>query len=314
MTMLTLEAARRVHAPAPADTDGPLLIAGGETDPNLRSLLRRARERQMPVLPLLTGPDRTPALTWDVHADTLMVDGREVRPRAGFMRYDVFQAMADPRPAVSFRAQAWHTTLHGWMLAHDRVRMMNRRYAGQTNKPYMLSVAAACGLRIPRTRITNQLDALERLPDAAEMIAKPVPGGGHTRMVGELLATTGRRDGVSAAPAIVQQRLVSPEVRIYGIGGRFLPFAVISDQLDYRADRGTRVEPMPLHCIDAALIASLARLMDRLGMEYGAADFKTDAQTGELVFLEINSGPMFAAFDRASGSAVSDAILDYLAA
>ncbi len=310
--MLTLEAARRIHAPAPAHTDRPLLVAGGETDPNLLSLLRRAREREIPVLPLLTGPDRTPSLTWDVQADALVVDGREVRPGAGFMRYDVFQAMADRRPEVSFRAQAWHTTLHGWMLAHDDVRMMNRRYAGQVNKPFMLSLAASCGLRIPRTRITNHLDDLERLPDAAQLIAKPVPGGGYTRMVGELLATTGRRGGRSAAPAFVQQRLVAPEVRIYGVGGRFIPFDVISDQLDYRADGGARVEPRPLHGVDAALIASLARLMDRLGMEYGAADFKTDAQTGELVFLEINSGPMFVAFDRASGYAVSDAILDYL--
>jgi hypothetical protein len=309
--MLTLEAARRVRAPAPAAR--PVLIAGGDADPNILSLLRRARERDLPVLPLLTGPDRTPAVTWNVQADTLLVDGREVRPGAGFMRYDVFQAMADPRPEVSFRAQAWHTTLHGWMLAHDEVRMMNRRYAGQTNKPFMLSLAAACGLRIPRTRITNELDALEMLPDASEMIAKPVPGGGHTRMVGELLGTSARRDGVSAAPAIVQERLVAPEVRIYGVGGRFLPFAVISDQLDYRTDSATRVVPMPLHCIAPALIASLARLMDRLGMEYAAADFKTDARTGELVFLEINSGPMFVAFDRASGNAVSDAILDYLA-
>ncbi|HEX2077525.1 MAG TPA: hypothetical protein VHG08_07440 [Longimicrobium sp.] len=310
--MLTAQSARRSHAPAPAHKARQVLIAGGETDPNLLSLLRRARERDLPVLPLLTGPDRTPALTWDVQADTLLVDGREVRPGAGFMRYDVFHALADRRPSVSFRAQAWYTTLHGWMLAHDGVRMMNRRYAGQVNKPFMLSLAAACGLRIPRTRITNHLDDLERLPDAAGMIAKPVPGGGYTRMVGELLRTTDRRGGRSAAPAFVQQRLVSPEVRIYGVGGRFIPFDVISEKLDYRADGDARVEPRPLHTIDSAVIASLARLMDRLGMEYGAADFKTDAQTGELVFLEINSGPMFVAFDRASGYAVSDAILDYL--
>jgi hypothetical protein len=312
--MPTLQAARRAPAPALRDTSRPLLVAGGETDPNLLSLLRRARERELPVLPVLAGPHTTPALTWDVQADTLVLDGREVRPAAGFMRYDVFHAMADRRAAVGFRAQAWHATLHGWLLAHDDVRMMNRGYAGQTNKPFMLRTAAACGLRIPRTLITNHLDALERVEGAAEMIAKPVPGGGHTQMLGDLLATTPRREGRSAAPAIVQRRLVAPEVRIYGIGGRFVPFTVISDRLDYRADDATRVEPRPLESIDPGLLAALQRLMDRLSMEYGAADFKTDPDTGELVFLEINSGPMFVAFDRASGYAVSDAILDYLAA
>jgi hypothetical protein len=310
--MLTADTPRRAAAPAPPATGRPLLIAGGATDPNVRSLLRRARERELAIVEVLTGPDQNPALAWDVQADTLRLDGREVRPRAGFMRYDVFHAMADKRAAVSFRAQAWYATLHGWLLAHGDVRMVNRGYAGQVNKPFMLSVAAACGLRIPRTLITNDLDGLERLDGAAEMIAKPVPGGGYTQLVGELLGTTARRDGLSAAPAFVQQRLVAPEVRIYGIGGRFIPFSVISDHLDYRADDTTRVEPRPVEDIDPGLIVALARLMDRLGMEYGASDFKTDAKTGELVFLEINSGPMFVAFDRASGYAVSDAILDYL--
>jgi hypothetical protein len=311
--MLIAEVPRAVRAPSRPALAGPILIAGGEQDPNLVSLLQRARERELPLCTVLAGPDRTPSIDWDVQADTLVLDGREVRPAAGFARYDVFSGMTDRRRAVGFRAQAWHTTLHGWMLAHDDVRMVNRSYAGQTNKPFMLSVAARCGLTIPFTRITNDLAKLEAIPDAAEMIAKPVPGGGYTQMLGELLASTARRGGLSAAPAIVQQRLVSPEVRIYRVGGRFLPFAVISDQLDYRVDRGTRVEPLPVESIDPGLLVALGRLNDRLQMQYSAADFKTDADTGELVFLEINSGPMFAAFDKASGHAVSDAILDYLA-
>jgi hypothetical protein len=310
--MLIAEVPRAVRAPSGPALAGPILIAGGEQDPNLVSLLQRARERELPVCTVLAGPDRTPSIDWDVQADTLVLDGREVRPAAGFARYDVFSGMADRRRAVGFRAQAWHTTLHGWMLAHDDVRMVNRSYAGQTNKPFMLSVAARCGLTIPFTRITNDLAKLEAIPDAAEMIAKPVPGGGYTQMLGELLASTARRGGLSAAPAIVQQRLVSPEVRIYRVGGRFLPFAVISDQLDYRVDRGTRVEPLPVESIAPGLLDALGRLNDCLQMQYSAADFKTDAETGELVFLEINSGPMFAAFDKASGHAVSDAILDYL--
>lgn len=310
--MLIAEHPRAVRALSQSAMSGPLLIAGGEQDPNIVSLLRRARERDVPVCAVLAGPDRTPSIDWDVQADTLVLDGREVRPSAGFTRQDVFSGMTDRRRAVGFRAQAWHTTLHGWMLAHEDVRMVNRSYAGQVNKPFMLSLAARCGLTIPRTRITNDLAMLEAIPGAAEMIAKPVPGGGYTQMLGELLASTARRGGLSAAPAIVQQRLVSPEVRIYDVGGRFLPFAVISDRLDYRVDRGTRLEPLPVNSIAPALLDALGRLNERLRMQYSAADFKTDADTGELVFLEINSSPMFAGFDRASGHAVSDAILDYL--
>jgi len=304
--------APRPSLPRSASTDRPLLIGGGEIDTSIGSLLRRARERELPVIELLVGATGNPAVTWDVEADTLVLNGQEIRPGGGFLRYDVFNAMADPRPSVSFRATAWHVTAHGWLLAHDDVRLLNRGYNGQSNKPFMLRTAAACGLAIPRTIITNDMQMLDGLPGADGMIAKPVPGGGYTRLLADLLADTPRKDGRSAAPAFVQRRMAAPEVRIYGVGGRFIPFNVISEQLDYRTDRNSRVELLPLESVDPGTVAALARLMERLSMEYGAADFRTHPDTGELVFLEINSGPMFAGFDAVSNGAVSDAILDYL--
>jgi hypothetical protein len=293
-----------------------ILIVGGENDPNIASIAGRMEERGINGAKLLVGPGLNPGLTWDFQTGRLTVDGREVSTRALFMRYDVFSHMADPREAVAFRAQAWHTTLQGWALAHDGVRYLNRHYAGQTNKPFMLSLAAQVGLPIPWTLMTNELEALEPLAAEREMIAKPVPGGAYTQQLSRMLETTQRREGKSAAPGIVQQRLVSPEVRIYGIGDaasrRWIPFEVRSDALDYRTSNETQVVPIPVDGIDPEILAALGRLMDRLGMDYGASDFKTDPDTGGLRFLEINSGPMFVAFDRTSGHAVSDAILDYM--
>lgn len=302
--------------PAPAPVAAPprtgVLIAGGDADPNITALLRRANERGLNVVDVRVGAGSNPGLTWDMQADTLLVEGEEIRPECGFLRHDVFTGLAEKRASAVFRANAWYTVLHGWMLAHDEFRVMNRDYAGQVNKPFMLRTAAECGLRIPRTLITNEVVALDEVPGADDMIAKPVPGGGYTQMVRDLRASTGLREGRSAAPAFVQERLIAPEVRIYGVGGRFIPFAVISEELDYRAADDTRVELLPVESIDPSLLVALGRLMKRLRMEFGAADFKTHAETGELVFMEINSSPMFVAFDRESDSAVSDAILDWL--
>lgn len=287
-----------------------ILIAGGEADPNVDAIARRAEARGLETCQARIGVSSNPALHWDFQADVLTLDGRAVSPGAVFMRHDVFQSMADPRPEVAFRARAWHATLHGWALAHDAVRLVNRRYRGQTNKPYMLSLAARCGLPVPATRITNALDALEREGGVADLIAKPVPGGGYCQSLPDLLGTVERRGGLAASPAIVQERLVAPEVRIFGIGGRFIPFHVRSDALDYRTSPETRVEPAA--AIDTALLDGLGRLMEALEMDFAAADFKTHPQTGRLVFLEINSSPMFAAFDGASHGAVTSAILDEL--
>ncbi len=48
--------------------------------------------------------------------------------------------------------------------------------------------------------------------------------------------------------------------------------------------------------------------MAELQMDYGAADFKTDPETGELVFLELNSSPMFARFDLEINGQLSRAV------
>ena len=52
--------------------------------------------------------------------------------------------------------------------------------------------------------------------------------------------------------------------------------------------------------------------MDALNLDFGAADFKTSPDTGRYLFLEVNSSPMFAAFDAVSDGAVSKAILDWM--
>ncbi|HSU13212.1 hypothetical protein [Longimicrobium sp.] len=294
-----------------------LLIAGGEADFNVESIVTRMRERGMDGEVLRVGKSINPAVTWDFQRDRLKLDGREIHPSGVFLRYDVFSVLADNRPATQLRSQAWHITLHGWLLSHPGIRMLNRRYRGETNKAFILDLARRVGLAIPRTLITNELDELERRAgELGPMIAKPVPGGGYAQMVEDLLEKTERREGRSAAPAFVQQRLVPPEVRVYGVGAgerrRFVAFRVESTELDYRVDNESRVVHLPIGEVDAAAVAGLGRLMDALEMDYGAADFKADAETGELRFLEVNSGPMFAAFDAASGHAVSDAILDWL--
>ncbi|MFL5384023.1 MAG: RimK family alpha-L-glutamate ligase [Longimicrobiaceae bacterium] len=294
-----------------------LLIAGGEVDSSINSIVARAERRGIEARTLLVGAGTNPSLVWSFEGDRLTIDEEESSPSAVFIRYDVFGHLADGRPETAYRAGAWYTALQGWMLAHPAVRMLNRRHDRVMNKPFILHLAAQVGLRIPSTRITNELDALEReAAGAGPMIAKPITGGGYAQPLEELLAATERRGGRSAAPAFVQQRLVPPEVRVYAVGTgarrRFVAFRVESAELDYRADDDSVVVHLPLSLVEAEALGGLGRLMDALEMDYGAADFKADPDTGRLAFMEVNSGPMFAGFDAVSDSAVSDAILDYL--
>lgn len=287
-----------------------LLVAGGSLDPNLDQLEARARARGLPLASLRVGPGLHPRVRWDLPEDVLSFDGRPLRPTAVFLRHDVFAAMQDPRPAVSERALAWYTLLSGWALAHEDVRVFNGRSRQHgANKPLALHLAARAGLRVPTTAITNDVAALRR-GTAQPRVVKPIDGGALCEPLEDVLARTPEQDGVAARPAIVQERLVPPEVRVYVVGPRLLPFRVISEALDYRADRHVRVEPA--EPLPDALGRALVELCDRLGLDWAAADFKTDPLSGELCFLEINSAPMFAAFDRACEGALADALLDWL--
>jgi glutathione synthase/RimK-type ligase-like ATP-grasp enzyme len=298
-------------ARAPEDA-ASLLVAGGSLDPNLDPLEARARARGLPLSSLRIGPGLHPRVRWDLAGDALLVDGRPLRPTAIFLRHDVFAAMQDPRPAVSERALAWHTLVSGWALAHEDVRVPNRRSRQYgANKPLALHLAVRAGLRVPATALTNDVAALRSGP-AWPRVVKPIDGGALCEPLEDVLARTPEQGGAAAKPAIVQERLVPPEVRVYVVGRRLFPFRVISDALDYRADRRVRVEPVP--ALPAALGGALLELCERLGLDWAAADFKTDSGSGELCFLEINSAPMFAAFDRACGGGLVDALLDWLLA
>src|SRR6185369_9776714 len=136
----------------------------------------------------------------------------------------------------------------------------------------------------------NDALALEAMHDR-DHIAKPVTGGEYTQPLRDALASAPRRGNALAAPAIVQETLVPPELRIYRAGDRFVSFHVVASTLDYRTDAKARVEPV---ANDRRLIAGLRKLTDALGLDFAAADFKQCPKTKRMLFLEVNSGPMFA--------------------
>ena len=288
-----------------------LLLAGGHDDPNLTVLVQAAQRANVELLDLRLPASESHAFCWDLAESTARFAGRELRATAAFIRHDVFGGMQDPRPEVSARAYAWYQAMMGWLLSEPRVRIFNRGMCpAATNKPAALVFAREAGLRVPPTMITNQAGSFcaEQLDS---LIAKPVGGGDYCYSLAEALAKTDLRGGLTASPAIVQKRLAPPEVRIYVIGAADFAFEVRSPSLDYRVNQDAELIPLPEIPRE---VARLRNLMSRLGLDFGAADFKTDPETGQLVFLELNTSPMFARFDQVSGGEVCAAIIRELKA
>ncbi len=289
--------------------DRRVLVVGGAADRSLTDLLERAGELGAPVRGLLVHPDQTPRLTWDLEEDTLWLDGEPVWPAGVFLRADVFWSTLDDRPEAGYRSDAWHGTLQSWARAHPDVRLLNRDMR-PVSKPEALLRARRAGLWIPETVISNDL-ALLQARAAEGAVAKPVGGGGHCHPLAELLERTPTREGATAAPAIVQTRMPGLDVRIFAVGAERFAFTLVSSVLDYRLDPRVRVLVRPLP--GPEVMAPLDRLLDELGLDFAAADLREDAD-GRLRFLEVNTQPMFAAFDAAVEGALSAAILGWLRA
>jgi glutathione synthase/RimK-type ligase-like ATP-grasp enzyme len=220
----------------------------------------------------------------------------------------VFSSLEDRRPAVAQRALGWFTAFQGWLMAHPEVRVFNAEIAHQAfNKPAALLCARRAGLRIADTWVSNEV-ALMRERLSVPSIAKPVAGGGLCHTLEDALK--GVSADHSAMPALIQPRLVAPELRVFVVGHDAFAFEVSSPSLDYRAEQDAEVTPVAVPDQANALLA----LMRDFRMDFGAADFKTDPHTGELIFLELNTSPMFARFDLACDGVLAQAMVRHLTA
>jgi hypothetical protein len=296
-----------------------LLLAGGHQDPNLTVLADAAQKMNVELLDLRLPADESPAFCWSpgegaprFHPASAQPDissAKQIRARGAFIRQDVFSGMQDPRPEVSVRASGWYQTVMGWLLSEPSIRLFNRNISSiAMNKPAALALAREAGLRIPQTWVTNEVSKFNG-EQLEQMIAKPVLGGDYCYSLAEALAKTDLRSGLAATPAIVQKKLIAPEIRIYVIGRLDFAFEVRSSSLDYRVNQDAELIFLP----DVPQeVEMLRKLMLRLGMDFGAADFKTDPDTGQLIFLELNTSPMFARFNQVSGGQICAAMIQEL--
>lgn len=289
-----------------------LYLCGGNLDPNLIHfkdfLDAKGRSYQF----IAVGRGQEPAVHWDFQKDTLHVDGVQVEaPTSVLLRYDVFSNLEDGRPQSAFRAHCWYAFWEGWLLSHPATRMLNRYYSGTSNKAAVLHLAREIGFSIPPTVLSNDISQLQ--PHAlgwSSSIVKPVVGGEYTDRLLDVLKRTEVRSGKAAAPAFVQRELIPPEVRVYRIGSSMTAFQISSSHLDYRTDGKAAIQI--LADLDVAVQDRLWTLTNALGLDYAAADLKFNQESGTLDFLEVNSAPMFSAFDSASHGLICQQILDLL--
>lgn len=274
-----------------------LLIFGGGNDFNITRLIKSAEQHDLPHRGIVLSDDYAPALLIDPASLSLTIDRIPLEVTSIFLRDDVLGSCDRQTSSSIYRS------LKEWAFCKN-IRLFNQGYQGM-RKLYNLHRAKANGLSIPKTMITNGLLALQRVAQEPYAV-KPILGGVHTELLSNLDPT---KLAHNAAAYFVQERLVAPEIRVFIIGEKTFAFHIKSEALDYRTDKTTEVTYIdtPGH-----LAGPLLRLCRERRLDFAAADFKTTQESGELAFLEVNSGPMFARFDHACKGLLCRSMLDWL--
>jgi len=285
-----------------------ILVAGGQLDFNIGRLLGRMLQRRVPFIEVLVGPKLVPSITLDLAKDELRLNGAVVHPTACFMRHDVFLQMSGKSRHAQAAALNWFNTIKGWELAHDEVRGFNKASFGVENtKLHNLYIARSVGLAVPPTLVTNEFEHAAAAMRGA-LIGKPVAGGEYTTRLEALRRKLKGAEAVARYPRFVQRKLARPEMRVYRIGDDIISFHLASRDLDYREHNRVK---LTMAKAPRKLERSLRALTDRLGLDFAAADFMRDAH-GQYCFLEVNTQPMFAAFDKVADGRLCDAIIRHL--
>ncbi len=195
-------------------------------------------------------------------------------------------------------------------------------------KQRQLAVAAEVGLRVPRTRFTND-------PDAVRALVEACPGGVVTKMMHRFdLPTDGGSatlytsvlddddiaaldDGLELCPMTFQEHIPKArELRVVAVGPRLWTGAIESPkhagaEVDWRREGAELIDAWAPVELPRVVGERIRRLMGQLGLIYGAIDLIVTPE-GEHVFLEVNPGGEYFWLEDHCGFEISAAIADRL--
>jgi hypothetical protein len=190
----------------------------------------------------------------------------------------------------------WRSALSGLIYDGFRGVWINEPFrdgiAG--NKLYQLNVAAAAGLRVPRTLISQDPSAIREFCNelGGSVILKKLVGASPRPLATVLVSSSDLTDDASIrlCPAIYQELVQgSRHLRVNCFGNRIHAIAIDSPWLDWRRDLTV---PFSFFQLDSQTETTLSGLLQRLGIRMGIMDLKFD-QFGDLVWLELNTQGQF---------------------
>lgn len=190
--------------------------------------------------------------------------------------------------------------------------------AAAARKSWQLQLATELGLDPPETLITNCPEAaLAFVRQLGDVIYKPLGvtqrHWRETRRFGD--EELRHIDALRHAPVILQERIEGEDLRVTVVGRQIFAAAIDTTggnyPTDFRMNHDMVIRPAKL---PASVEDAITRLMQRLGLVYGALDFRHCSRSGALRFLEINPAGQWLFVEEQTRQPIARAIAGQLAA
>lgn len=196
-----------------------------------------------------------------------------------------------PHPGLTATESRWAASEaqmgFGGLLAALPVRWINRpdRASYASQKPVQIVQAAACGLRVPESLLTNDPEQARTFCRGRDVIYKPLAGGpssedGHRIALRATVVTSEHiTDGVARTTHLFQEQVTCAySVRCTVVGRRVFAARIDApagvDVVDWR-NHHDQLTYTPIE-VPEGVTTGLLSVMDELGLVFAAPDFVVD--------------------------------------
>lgn len=226
--------------------------------------------------------------------------------------------------AETFMWREWRSVLRSLATLLTEVPWVNPlpEHLNAGLKPAQLALAAAAGLEVPETIITNDAEEVDGLFDRHERVVYKtlssfIAPPDQIIYTNPVTRDQVRREhrAIRAAPGIFQAYVAKAhELRVTVVDERLFTVRIDSQAAEITSTDWRRSQLRDMYSI-ASLTGRTERgimhFMRRAGLRYGAFDFVVTPD-GREVFLECNPGGQWLWLERATGAPISRALAESL--
>lgn len=177
-------------------------------------------------------------------------------------------------------------------------------------KAYQLNRLKKGGIRIPKTLITNDKDALIDFYEKnnRNVIYKPVRGGAMTQKLTDNDLSEERLKELKESPVQLQECIDGVDIRVFAIGENVYPAEIRANTIDFRNDKQAEICPVD---IPDDTKADCIKALNSLKLKYSGIDVKR-TKNNEYVFIEANPAPMFIYFEKMTKYPITEELIKLL--